>query len=64
MAAAAIIKGDSGMAYETKVILISLAEIALRTNAREVYKAIRKMANAEGVILKSYEEAKAELEEE
>jgi len=51
------------MAYETKVILISLAEIALRTNAKEVYKAIAKMANAEGVILKSYEEAKAELED-
>jgi len=56
-------RGDISMAYETKVILISLAEIALRTNAKEVYKAIAKMANAEGVILKSYEEAKAELED-
>jgi|GEM_PF-974336 len=57
-------KGAENVAYETKVILISLAEIAVRTNAKEVYKAIAKMANAEGVILKSYEEAKAELEEE
>ena len=56
-------RGEENVAYETKVILISLAEIAIRTNAKEVYKAIAKMANAEGVILKSYEEAKAELEE-
>ncbi|MCL1835553.1 MAG: hypothetical protein FWG48_05260 [Oscillospiraceae bacterium] len=55
---------EKDMAYETKVILISLAEIAVRTNAKEVYKAIAKMANAEGVILKSYEEAKLELEED
>ena len=50
------------MAYETKVILISLAEIACRTEAKAVYKAIMKMANAEGVILESYEDARAELE--
>ena len=55
--------GGGSVAYETKVILISLAELAVRTNAKEVYRAIAKMANAEGVILKSYEEAKAELEE-
>ena len=64
MGIANTIKVDLNMAYETKVILISLAEIAVRTGAKEVYKAIAKMANAEGVILKSYEEAKAELEEE
>ena len=51
------------MAYEIKVILISLAEIACRPNAKAVYSVIAKMANAEGVILKSYKEAKAELEE-
>ena len=51
------------MAYETKVLLIALAEIACRTNAKEVYRAIVRMANVEGVILKSYEEAKAELDE-
>ena len=51
------------MAYETKVILIALADIACRTEARDVYKAIAKMANSEGVIIKSYEEARAELEE-
>ena len=58
------VTGGETMAYETKVILISLAEIAVRTNAKEVYKAIAKMANAEGVILKSYDEAKAELAED
>lgn len=37
------------VAYETKVILISLAEIACRTNAKEVYNAIAKMVNVEVV---------------
>jgi len=42
----------------------SLLEIAKKAeNVKEVYQAIAKMANAEGVILKSYEEAKAEMEE-
>ena len=59
-----LLEGEISMAYETKVILISLAEIAVRTGAKEVYRAIAKMANAEGVILKSYEEAKAELDEQ
>ncbi len=52
------------MAYETKVILISLAEAALRTNSREMYNLIAKMANAEGVVLQPYKEAKAEMERE
>ena len=50
------------MAYETKVLLLALAEITLsKENAEEVYHAIAKLANAEGVILKPYGEAKAEL---
>ena len=57
-------KGIESMAYETKVILIALSKIAVHTNAKEVYKAIAEMANAEGVILKPYDEAKAELEAE
>jgi hypothetical protein len=61
-ASAMAMKEELGVAYETKVILISLAEIACRTEARDVYNAIRKMANAEGVILESYEDARAELE--
>ena len=58
------VRGEESVAYETKVILISLAEIACRTNAKEVYNAIARMANAEGVILKSYDEARAELQGE
>ena len=50
------------MAYETKVILIALARLAVRTNSKAMYKEIAEMANAEGVVLKPYEEARAELE--
>ena len=51
------------MAYETKALLIALAQLALRTNSREMYKAIAQIANSEGVVLKSWDEAKAETEE-
>ena len=45
--------------YETKVILIAIAEIISKAeNVEEVYKAVAEMANAEGVILKPYEEKK------
>jgi len=45
------------MAYETKVMLIALAEIAKKAGSvKEMYEAIAKMANAEGVILEPYEE--------
>ena len=50
------------MAYETKVLLALLADTALRTESKEMYKVIAKIANTEGLILKPYEEAKAELE--
>ena len=57
-------KGANVLAYETKVLLIALAEIVCKANnTKEIYNAIAKMANAEGVILKTYEEAIAELEE-
>lgn len=55
---------DTTMACQTKVMLISLAEIALRAGEKKTYKAIVKMANAEGIVLKSFDEAKAELDEE
>ena len=51
------------MAYETKVLLIALADIACRTESKEMYKIICKMANVEGVVIKPYEAARAELEE-
>lgn len=57
-----VTKGRESLACETKVMLISLAEIAVRTNAKEVYKVVAKMANVEGVILKSYDEAKVDME--
>ncbi|MDR1665304.1 MAG: hypothetical protein LBR83_10380 [Clostridiales bacterium] len=50
------------MAYETKALLTLLADAALRTNSKEMYKIIAKTANSEGMLLKPYEEAKAELE--
>ena len=49
------------MAYETKVLLSLLADTALRTDSKEMYKVIAKIANTEGLLLKPYEEAKAEL---
>ncbi|MCL2009153.1 MAG: hypothetical protein FWG71_01235 [Synergistaceae bacterium] len=52
------------MAYETKVLLGFIADMALRTNSKKMYKGIAKIANAEGMILKPYDEAKAELEDE
>ena len=50
------------MPYETKVLLSLLADTALRTNSKEMYKVIAKIANTEGMILKPYDEAKAELD--
>ena len=50
------------MTYETKVLLSLLADTALRTNSKEMYKVIAKIANTEGMILKPYDEAKAELD--
>jgi hypothetical protein len=51
------------MAYETKVLLILLADAALRTNSKEMYKIIARTANVEGLVLKSWDEAKVELED-
>ena len=53
---------DSIMAYETKVLLSLLADTALRTGSKEMYKVIAKIANTEGMVLKPYDEALEELE--
>ncbi len=46
------------MAYETKVLLIAIAKITSKANdVEEVYNAVAKMANAEGVVLEPYAEA-------
>jgi hypothetical protein len=48
----------NGVAYEPKVLLIAIAKIASKAgNVEEVYNAVADMANAEGVVLKPYEEA-------
>ena len=49
------------VAYETKVILIALAKIIRNSSSlSEVYEAVEEMANAEGVVLKPYDESKEE----
>ena len=56
-------KGDLNMAYETKVLLIALAKIVRKAdNIEEIYKAIEEMANAEGVVLKPYDEKEEKSE--
>jgi hypothetical protein len=49
------------MSYEAKVILIALANEALRDNAKGVYNLIIEMANADGIVFKPFDEAKAAL---
>ena len=45
------------MAYDTKVLLIAIAEIIKsKKTPEEIYKAVEKMANAEGVVLRPYDE--------
>ena len=55
--------GDN-MSYEIKVILKSLADMALLTKSKTMYRLISNMANVEGVVLKPYDEAIKELENE
>jgi len=50
------------MALETKIMLLQLADSAVFTDSRRMYKIITKLLKAEGVEIKSFEEAKAELE--
>jgi len=58
-------KGEFNMAYETKVLLIALSEIICRAkNLREVHRAVEKMANAEGLVLETYDKQKEEQEKQ
>ena len=53
------------MAYETKVILMALAERVIKAESvKEAYGAIRRAASVEGVHLPPYDEFKRELEKE
>ena len=59
-----LVKEVLAMAYETKVLLMAFAKIIMRAKSmKEIYQAVADMANVEGMMLKPYEEAKAELEE-
>ena len=54
-------EGVESVAYETKALLIALANIARKSaSLSEFYKALEEVANAEGVVLKPLEEAKEE----
>jgi hypothetical protein len=51
-------EGVNDVAYETKVLLIAIAQITAKASGtEEVYNAVAKMANAEGVVLEPYDEA-------
>jgi len=50
------------MSYEIKVLLSLLADTALRTESKDMYKVIEKIANVEGVLLPPYDEASKRLE--
>ena len=53
-------KEENPMSYETKVLLIAIAEIISKSKGvEEIYSAVQKMANAEGLILESLEEKRA-----
>ena len=53
------------MAYETKVILASLAErVAIANSAEEAYGAIQRAASVEGVKLPPFSEYRSELMKE
>ena len=53
------------MAYETKVILTSLAErIAKAKTVKEAYGAVRRAANVEGMQLPPYDEFVKEMDKE
>ena len=60
---AMVMKGEANLAYETKVLLVALAQIVCKAeNIEEIYASLMQMANSEGVILKPYEDARLELE--
>jgi len=49
------------MGYETKVILVALAELVKKSKTvEEVYELIVKMANAEGVVIEKLEKPQEE----
>ena len=58
-------KGESVMAYETKVIMTLLAErIARARTVKEAYTVVAKAAGVKGLKLPTYEETLKEFEAE
>ena len=58
MNTATIQKEGLNMGYETKVILVALAELTKKSKSvEEVYEHIVKMANAEGVVIEKLDKA-------
>ena len=54
-------KGEDVTAYETKALLIAIANIMrLSKDMKQAYEALVEMANSEGVILKPLEEENEE----
>ena len=50
------------MAYETKVILRSLAnQVVLARSKKQIFEMIRSMAQVEGLVIPIYEDLKTEL---
>ena len=48
---------ESGTAYQTKVLLIAIANIIRKSdNLKEVYGVIEKMANVEGIVVSPWKE--------
>jgi hypothetical protein len=55
--------GGKNMAFETKVLLATLAEAIVRSNnVKEAYNILTKAANVEGIQLPSYEDKLKEIE--
>ena len=51
------VKGEKKVSYDTKVLLIAIANIVRNCdNVRDIFAAIEEMANAEGVVLKPFED--------
>jgi hypothetical protein len=56
-----ISKGEETMAYETKALLIAIANIMrLSKDMKQAYEALVEMANSEGVIVKPLEDENEE----
>jgi len=46
------------MAYETKTLLMSMAQYAIAKQSKMMYDYVAKVANVEGLILEPFEEVK------